>query len=106
MELFLGTIPLTSVLIEQENSAHMGPSGFTGALHTYSYLTSGCNDSLLIILTDRGLYLLKHKYVTSILSKFLPLSWQMSGFFNLTLLGVMPEDSFRYSWQEEYKVIR
>lgn len=80
MELFLGTIPLTSVLIEQENSAHMGPSGFTGALHTYSYLTSGCNDSLLIILTDRGLYLLKHKYVTSIFSKFLPLSWQMSGF--------------------------
>lgn len=33
--------------------------------------TSGYNDSLLIMLTDQGLYLLEHKYVTSILSKFL-----------------------------------
>lgn len=42
--------------------------------------TSGCNDSLLIILTDQGLYLLKHKYVTSILSKFLLSLGRCQGF--------------------------
>lgn len=61
--------PSNSLPLPSKETQHTAPSKFSVVPTPTS--TSGCNDSLLIILTERGFYLLKHKNVTSILSKFL-----------------------------------
>lgn len=61
--------PSNSLPLLSKETQHTAPSRFIVVPTPTS--TSGCNDSLLIILTERGFYLLKHKNVTSILSKFL-----------------------------------
>lgn len=58
-------------LLSQKAQCTWDLQGSLGHLKPTPTSTSGYNGSLLIILTDQGLHLLKHKNVATISSKFL-----------------------------------